>query len=288
MPTENIFSLVATVGIGTRNIVSERIDPREQSEMLPVSVLRNVLYRTADAVVVLSERIRPWAETIVPRERVHVIPNPVALSLYGSFPLQQKLPGRTIAAIGRLSPQKGFDVLISAFAQCACEHPNWSLIIVGEGPERSRLTAMIEKLKLENRVTLPGRIQHTIGFLRTVDLFVMSSRYEGFPNVLVEAMACGLPVISTRWNGATEIIQDGIDGILVPPNDPLSLAAAMRRLMSHSDERARLGAQALDVSKRFDLNGIMRLWEDLITDQRRTKSGTQATGQKHSVHARGV
>lgn len=285
MPTENLLSLLASIGTRTRNIICEHIDPREQQEVMPVRWLRYVLYRTAYAVVVLSERIRPWAEGIAPKERVHVIPNPVALSLYEAFPVQQKMPGHTIAAIGRLTLQKGFDVLISAFASIASVHPTWSLVIIGEGPERSRLAAMAEELGLQNRVSLPGRTPNTIGFLRSVDMFVMSSRYEGFPMTLIEAMACGLPVISTRWNGVSEIVQDGIDGVLVPPNDPPSLAAAMNHLMSHSMECKRLGTRALEVSKRYDLDEIMGLWEGLITDQRNIRAPVHTPAQDQSFHA---
>lgn len=272
MPTENVLSLLACVGLRIRNIICEHTDPPQAPpDILPLRALRYLLYRTAYALIVLSDRIRPWAEDLVPKNRVHVIPNPVALSLYGEFPPQPKPAGNTIAAIGRLADTKGFDILISAFYHLAREHPHWSLVIIGEGPERSKLEAMVADLKLKDRVRFPGCMHDTIGFLRTADLFVMSSHYEGFPMTLIEAMACGLPVISTRWQGASEIIRDGIDGILVGLNDPEALATAMNRLISDPLERRRLGEHAVEVSKRFDMDKIMGVWEKLLNpDQQPT------------------
>ncbi|WP_447987234.1 glycosyltransferase family 4 protein [Nitrospira sp. Nam74] len=283
MPTENVLSILACVGLRTRNIICEHTDPRQAApDILPLRALRYLLYRRAYAVVVLSERIRSWAETLAPKERVHVIPNPVALSLYQRFPPQRKRAGNTIAAIGRLNDTKGFDILISAFSQVAYEHLDWSLVIIGEGPERSKLEAMAGALTLQDRVHFPGCIQDTIGFLRTVDLFIMSSHYEGFPMTLIEAMACGLPVISTRWDGAAEIIRDEIDGVLVTLNDPSALATAMNRLISDPSERKRLGEHAVEVSKRFNTDSIMNVWETLINpDERRTS-------YDHNIKAHGT
>ena len=124
-----------------------------------------------------------------------------------------------IAAVGRLHRQKGFDLLIEAFALIADRHPAWNLDIFGEGPEREQLQSLIARHRLSNRVTLRGVVTEIDLPLHEAGLFVMPSRYEGFPNALLEAMACGLPCVGTSVGGVPEVLgQDA--GLLVPAREP--------------------------------------------------------------------
>jgi len=262
----NILTLLASAGTSAPVIVSERVDARHHSIGLVRHALRYLLYRRADGLVVQSHAARDWGRKLVGSENVHVIPNPVAVAVHGVvLAAVRPATGRTVVAMGRLAHQKGFDHLLRAFAKCARKHAAWSLVIIGEGHERTALERLIAELELKDRVTMAGLRQTPARLLQQADLFVMSSRYEGFPNALLEAMACGLAVISTDCpNGPREIIRDGVDGVLVQPEDSDALAAAMDRLMDDQRERERLGARAVEVRERFGIEKIMSMWDDLL------------------------
>ena len=264
----NVLVLVSTLGLGRPVIVSEHTDPRQNAIGYTWAALRRLLYPRSAAVVVLTNGLRPWAEGFVKKGAVHIIPNPVqvpAMAFESNGAQGPKGSGRTVAAMGRLNPVKGFDLLLKAFARCAKKHTDWSLMILGEGDERPRLEAMASDLGIKDRVTLPGLVKDPLRILRRTDLFVLSSRYEGFPMALVEAMACKLPVISTDYpSGPQDIVRDGVSAILVPPNDVNALAGAMDRLMANQAERQRLGANAVQVIERFSIEKIMNMWDNLL------------------------
>jgi glycosyltransferase involved in cell wall biosynthesis len=170
-------------------------------------------------------------------------------------------------AIGRLTEQKGFDVLIHAFSELFPRYPDWRLTILGDGPLRPDLERLRDNLGLVGLVEFPGEVKHIHQYLQYVDVFVLSSRYEGFPNSLCEAMACGLAVVATDCqSGPGEIIEDGINGLLAVPNDVHSLASCMDRLMSNEVERKRLGNNASRITERFEPGKILEMWESLVKE----------------------
>lgn len=262
----NVLTLMASVRLGVPIIVCEHTDPRHHQIGPLWSGLRYMVYRRAVAVVVLTNALREWAERYVRPEAVHVIPNPVLVSDdqsqdSGNYGLR----GRTVGAMGRLGHEKGFDILLKAFARCAKTHAEWSLVILGEGQERKALEQLIEQLGIQDRVSMPGQVQGPFRILRKLDMFVLSSRYEGFPMALVEAMACGLAVISTDFpSGVREIVREGVDAVVVPAENIDALAAAMNRLMSNPVERNCLRTHAVDVTERFGTNSVMAMWEGVF------------------------
>jgi glycosyltransferase involved in cell wall biosynthesis len=280
LDTTNVRMLLASIGTGVPVIVEEHIDPVQNPVGTTLRFFRRVLYKRAAAVVVLTPGIAEWATSFVKREAVHVIPNPISVQFCKNGKPQPNGNGHRIIAIGRLEVQKGFDMLLKAFAQCAPQHPSWNLKIIGDGFEREHLRGLAMDLLIGHRVTWERVVKEPERELHGSDLFVLSSRYEGLPMVLLEAMACGLPVVSFDCpSGPGDVIQDGKDGLLVPPNEIGALAQAMNRLMSDEEERKRLGERAVHVVERFGLLRITQMWSTLF-DQvvKRDDRGDQTVG----------
>jgi GalNAc-alpha-(1->4)-GalNAc-alpha-(1->3)-diNAcBac-PP-undecaprenol alpha-1,4-N-acetyl-D-galactosaminyltransferase len=264
--TTNVSVLAALAGTRVPVVVSERVDPRFHSLSIRWRLLRWLLYPTAARVVLLAEASTVWARRFFPRWKYLSLPNPVhgrPRMLAAPRPAGRK----RIVAAGRLHRQKGFDLLVDAFASVAAQFNEWDLVVCGDGPERGALEEQVECRGLSGRVALPGSLDDISAAFMQSDLFVFSSRYEGFGMALAEAMAAGLPVISFDCpSGPAVLIRDGVDGVLVPPEDVGALASAMRRLMGDPQERHRLAARAPEVSERFSPERIFGEWDRLIRD----------------------
>lgn len=266
----SILTAFAALGSDIPFIARETHDPAGDGPL--EYSFRRLAYPFAARVVVLTERM---LEGLPPRirRRSAVIPNPVTVPPPLSATGAARPPRRAIVgSLGRLVDEKGFDVLIEAFARIADRHPAWSLVLWGEGPRKATLEALRDRLGLTTRVRLPGRTTDAYGELRSANLYVLSSRSEGFPMALCEAMASGLPVVAFDCRtGPREIIRDGVDGVLVPPGDIDALARVMDRLLGDESARSRLAARAPEVTERFSLSKVLDMWDDLLSEVVRSR-----------------
>jgi glycosyltransferase involved in cell wall biosynthesis len=259
----NIQVLCATRFAGLRCVISERTDPSQHQISAIWRLLRRLTYRMADALVVQTDALRPWARAVAGKKRVHVIPNPVR-DMQHVISTPPAARSAIVVAAGRLVPAKGFDVLLKAFAAIPPELSNWRLVILGEGPERARLTDLARDLGILERVFLAGWVTEPGDTLTRASVFVLPSRYEGFPNALLEAMACALPVIATACTGPAAIISHEVDGLLIRVNSASELTAAMLRLMNDEATRNRLGRNAAEVAARYRLESIIEHWDRVL------------------------
>ncbi|MDC0358381.1 glycosyltransferase family 4 protein [Oligoflexia bacterium] len=270
MDQANILTALAARKLPVNVLVSERVHPAMSSIVLPekffltrfvMESVRNFAYGFADHVVLLSEHSKTYYPKAL-HKKIAVIPNPV---LTHSEPAPDlELRGPCVLAMGRLTAQKNFPLLISAFKNVADRQPDWRLVIVGEGEQRSALEEQIAALNLTGRILLPGLTKTPLGVLKQAEIFVLSSDWEGFPNVLCEAMLCGKACVATDClTGPSEIIEHEQNGLLVPAGDRSALETTLESLMVDADLRGHLGANASEALERFNIEHVASRWEEL-------------------------
>jgi glycosyltransferase involved in cell wall biosynthesis len=231
------------------------------------------LYLLTNKLIGVSEGVTEDLLRAYPRLRgkVTTIHNPLLLQRLqtqarAASPVwaDQVFAKRTVLAAGRLAPEKGFDILLRAFAKLLQRGLDLHLLILGEGKERTKLEDMASRLGISNRVFMPGFQENPYPFFIRADVFVLSSRYEGLGIVLLEAITLGLPVVATDCPyGPREILKDGKYGILVPPEDATALAEAAYALIDSAERRAALGTADVALTEKYGI-GQVRSFEDLL------------------------
>jgi len=219
------------------------------------------MVRDVDAFIAISDSI---AEGLlrdgVPEGHIHRIPNFIDEEIFRPPDAGEKKAlqaefgfGRGPVAVfaGRLAPVKGIDTLLDAWSSVSSRFPGALLLVLGEGPMRDSLKERALRLGIAGSVLFPGRVVGIERYYRAVDLFVLSSKVEGLPNALLEAMATGLPVAATRVGGVPDVVRDGENGLLAAPEDPSSLARGIALLLQDAGLRQRLGKAAHDTMKNY-------------------------------------
>ena len=266
----NVRTIISCFGMTCPVIVSERVDPRGQSIGLVWDTLRRWTYRHATCLVAQTNHALEYFPEVI-RNKGIVIPNPVTVPQL-SRSKGGDIRDKVVIGMGRLVHQKGFDLLVRAFSVVSRTHVDWSLVVWGDGELRHDLERLRDELGMLRRVSFAGWTEEPFNEMRRAGLFVLSSRYEGFPNVLVEAMACGAPVVSFDCaSGPRQIISDGVDGVLVPVGDVHALAATMDRVMDDDSMRKRLGKSGAYVVERFRKERIMTMWGAAIREAIKAK-----------------
>ncbi|WP_336053246.1 glycosyltransferase family 4 protein [Streptomyces sp. CA2R101] len=242
-------------------------------------------YPRLDAVTTVTEAdARAYRRTLrLPGVRVESVPNSVPASALA--PADGS--GKWVVAAGRLTRVKRYDVLIRAFAQVVAERPDWRLRIYGGGTEKAALRALIDELGLYNHVFLMGPANPLEPEWAKGSIAAVSSSLESFGMTIVEAMRCGLPVVATNCpHGPGEIIDDGVDGKLVPVGNPEALAGSLLTLINDDDARKRMGGAALASSARFDPATVAERHEELFAELLARRRGHRLRGSLH--RARGA
>ena len=255
----DIVTCIATRGLnGFKWICSERNDPTRRNKSLQ-RVLEKI-YQNCDMLVCQSKTVADYYSIV---KKKCVIPNPVDLDNY-PMRVGESAPPK-IVAVGRLVPQKNIEMLIEAFSIIEKKYPNVSVTVYGEGPEREKLENQITMLKLGNKIFLPGANRNVLETIRDAAIFAFPTNYEGFPNVLVEAIAMGIPVVSTDFatGVAKEIVDENV-GLVVPCCDTKAFAEAMDVLLSSPEKRRQIRYMSRKAIEPFAVEKVIVKWKQLI------------------------
>lgn len=258
----NMMAIAANFGTGIPMIVADRNDPTKVPSNKLLRKTRDFLYRFADGVVVQTQKNKAYFSKAV-QKKSEIIYNPINLKEYAGISLKLDKK-KTIVTAGRLMPQKNQKMMIRAFKTVADKYPEYQLIIYGEGPSRNDLEQLTSELGIESNVQLPGNTTRLHDCIKNAGMFVLSSDYEGMPNALIEAMCLGLPVISTKVSGATDLIKDHENGILTELNDQTELETAILELIENPELAEKLAQNAVKLNESLELTKIMNQWVQFI------------------------
>lgn len=261
----NLMAIVTTAFLPAKVAVSVRRElPMEYAGRL-LRLLAKFLFRFADRVILQTKQAQNFFPKAV-QKKSRILPNPINPQFLNKRYLGVRED--VIVAAGRLDENKNHAMLIHAFAKIAAEYPTTELIIYGEGELRSKLENLVEEKGLSDRISLPGSITDVADRIRKARIFACTSNTEGMPNSVIEAMALGLPVISTDCpcGGAAELIEDGVNGILVPVGDAYALSDAFRRILADEEYAHKLAENASKITERLAPEKVCKEWETCLEE----------------------
>lgn len=258
----NVQTILATRGLSVRILVSERNDPKLQRQKGWLKFLRRWVYRWSDVVTANTLGAVTVLEELLPKAKVAYLPNPVRV------PRSREVAeyfAPTFICMARLVHQKGIDVLLRASARVFDVLPGWRLAIIGDGPLRNELESVAHDLGISGTVDWLGYVDDPFPYLRAAQFFVSTSRFEGSPNALLEAMSCGLPAIVTDASpGPLELIGNEEAGLIVPVDNVEATAAATIRLATDGALRSSLGGVAVARVAGHQPEAAIQIWRELL------------------------
>jgi len=242
-------------------LVSERNNPNQQRSGRIWRILLKLTFKKADHIIMQTQGAMSILSANA-RKKAVIIPNP---SLANNQAVTPKNISTDIVAVGRLTQQKGFDVLIAAIEIVSKKFPAIHLTIWGEGNERKTLENLVTLKNLDKNISLPGNTKTPMEWINSAKIFILPSRYEGFPNVLVEAMSAGMAAIATDcpW-GPADMIADGKNGLLVPVENPIVLSQAIETLLNSPKLQEALGKAATEKLDAFSENKVLDMWDSIL------------------------
>lgn len=270
-----LILMLAALGLRkkTKVIQSERSFPGAVPLSLTWRLIRRITTPRVAKLVCQTERSAQWyvSRNLVRARNVAIIPNEFATPDFRSLGCPMDLPDlrgvTVISCVGRLAPEKGFDQALQIMARVVHGNRNVRLLLIGDGPELGRLRKLSEDLRIQEHVHFLPPIMPLSPLWKVVDIFLLTSRFEGIPNVLGEAMAHGKPCVAFDCpTGPSELIFDGQNGFLVPMGNCELAAEYCLRLINDPAAREQIGAQAKQVADRFSAAKIIALWSDVIQE----------------------
>ncbi|WP_043931166.1 glycosyltransferase [Bacillus sp. EB01] len=260
-----IYVIPALLGTKIPVVVSERNNPWVMPWKKESRILRKIFYPFASGIIFQTKEAASFFSAKI-QKKGKILPNPLDLN---RLPLPWEGERRKeIIGAGRFDNQKNFPLLIKAFALFRETHPEYSLTIYGDGNLRNELTGLASLLLPAGSFNFPGRSSELLEDINGASMFVLSSNYEGLPNVVIESMAIGVPVISTDCpsGGPAEIIKDRANGILVPVNDIDAMSNAMKELASSKELADKISRNAIQIRNLFDSNIVSQKWVNYLQD----------------------
>lgn len=258
----SLISIPAKTFTKAKIITWEHFNANIDWNKITTPLSRKLASLFAKKIVVLTHTDKSIYEKRYNAHNVVCIHNPITLDNQG---LASQLTEKRAIAIGRLEDQKGFDLLLKAWGMCNCKDRGWTLDVVGDGSKKESLTKQLNEEGLQNSVKILPPTKNVLDLYLNASLYVMSSRFEGLPLVLIEAMSVGLPIISFDCHtGPRDIVQNGVTGVLVEDGNITKLSEAIDSLTSDNNILHTMGENAIKYSKLFDIEPIKQQWINLI------------------------
>lgn len=257
----NLDSILSTMFLKTPIILCERNDPQNDPKSRILAFRRFLTYRFAQGFVFQTDEIKSYFSNSIQRKST-VIPNFIEknVGVDNLYNPQKK----SFSTVGRLDDnQKDQSNLIKAFSIFNEEYKDYTLEIYGEGPDRDKYEKLIQKLNISDKVFLKGRVKNPMNFIKNSEAFILSSKFEGMPNALIESLAQGIPSIATNCSGggAKYLIENEVNGLLVPVGDEKQLSDAMKKIIQKKKTREEIIKNSNNINQKLEINRIVEMWE---------------------------